>query len=187
MRTGKKEILIFSPYSTKETRMKFLMTILLLSPMFLPAQQPVPTDCKLMKETDPYTKETKLSSGFITLQGASLTIDADSKEIDFFFTVPDKCFSDASTVYIYFEGSKIKTTYRNNGSMNCDGFFHFKFRNGTVTPTVLKKLAAQKTAHFIFTGNDKKETTVALLPDQQKALMDITACMIEESKTLIKK
>lgn len=168
--------------------MNFLGTILLLlSSLFLSAQSPAPVDCKLSKETDPYTKETKLSSGFITLQGASLTIDADSKEIDFFFTVPDKCFSDASTVYIYFDGSKIKTTYRNNGSMNCDGFFHFKFRNGVTTPTVLKKLATQKAAHFIFTGNDKKETMVDLLPDQQKVLMDLTACMIEESKTLIKR
>ncbi len=186
MQTGKKENLIFSPHSTNEICMKYLVTILLLAPLFLSAQQPAPVDCKLVRETDPYTKETKLSSGFISLQGASLTVDADSKEIDFFFTVPDKCFTDASMVYIYFEGSKVKTTYRNNGSMNCDGFFHFKFRNGTTTPTVLQKLATQKAAHFIFIGNDKKETTVDLLPDQQKILMDITACMIGESKTLIK-
>ncbi len=166
--------------------MKYLSVIVCLLPLLVAAQTPVATECKLVKETDPYTKETKLSSGFISLQGASLTIDADSKEIDFFFAVNDKCFNDASTVFIFFEGSKIRTTYRNAGSMNCDGYFHFKFRNGLTTPTVLQKLATQKTAHFIFTGSDKKEVTVGLLPDQQKALMEITACMIAEAKTLIK-
>ena len=174
--------------------MKYIGPLLCLLPLFLSAQQqtratgqPSVANCKLVKETDPYTRETKLSSGFITLQGASLTIDADNKEIDFFFAISDKCFNDASTVFIYFEGSKTKTTYRNSGSINCEGYFHFVFKNGITTPTVLKKLASQKTANFIFTGSDNKTTTVSLLPDQQKILMDITACMIEESRTLIKK
>lgn len=167
--------------------MKQRLLIILLSPLFLAAQDQAAPACKLAKETDPYTKETKLSSGFISLQGASLTIDADSKEIDFFFAVPDKCFADASTVFIFFEGSKIKTTYRNSGSMNCDGYFHFVFRNGTTPPTVLKKLASQKVANFIFTGTDGKATAVSLLPDQQKTLMEMTACIMEESQALIKK
>lgn len=167
--------------------MKYITLIIFIGPLFLSAQDTAAISCKLVKETDPYTRETKLSSGFISLQGASLTIDADNKEIDFFFSVPDKCFADASTVFIFFEGSKIKTTYRNSGSMNCDGYFHFVFRNGTTTPTVLKKLASQKVANFIFTGTDNKATIVSLLPDQQKLLMEITACMVEESQTLIKK
>ena len=174
--------------------MKYVFPFIFLLPFFVSAQQTIPpvdkqiaTSCKLVKETDPYTRETKLSSGFITLQGASLTIDADNKEIDFFFAISDKCFNDASTVFIYFEGSKTKTTYRNSGSINCEGYFHFVFKNGITAPTVLKKLASQKTANFIFTGSDNKATTVSLLPDQQKILMEITACMIEESKTLIKK
>lgn len=167
--------------------MKYIALIVALVPFFLSAQDSTAIGCKLVKETDPYTRETKLSSGFISLQGASLTIDADNKEIDFFFAVPDKCFADASTIFIFFEGSKIKTTYRNSGSMNCDGFFHFVFKNGITTPTVLKKLGSQKVANFVFTGTDGKATTVSLLPDQQKSLMDIITCMIAESKTLIKK
>ena len=166
---------------------RFIIPVLILLPFLLPAQDQASATCKLAKDTDPYTKETRLSSGFITLQGASLTIDADSKEIDFFFAVPDKCFADASTVFIYFEGSKVKTTYRNSGSMNCDGNFHFIFRNGTTTPTVLKKLASLKVANFIFTGTDGKATTVGLLPDQQELLMKMTACIVDESQTLIKK
>ena len=167
--------------------MKQRLLIILLGPLFLAAQEQAAPACKLAKETDPYTRETKLSSGFISLQGASLTIDADNKEIDFFFAVPDKCFADASTVFIFFEGSKIKTTYRNSGSVNCEGYFHFVFRNGTTTPTVLKKLASQKVANFIFTGTDGKAIAVSLLPDQQKTLMEMTACIMEESQALIKK
>lgn len=161
--------------------MKWILFAGCLFPLFLAAQ-----DCKILRETDPYTKETKLSSGFISLPGSTVTIDADSKEIDFFFVVPDKCFSDASTVFIYLEGSKIKTTYRSAGSMNCDGYFHFKFKNSTVTPSVVKKLASQHVTQFIFTGNDKKEVAVTLTPDQQKIFMTAVNCIVTEAKTLIK-
>ena len=169
--------------------MKYFSLIVFVLPLFLSAQDPVATGCKLIKETDPYTKETKLSSGFISLQlGASLAIDADSKELDFFFTVPDQCYADESTVFIFFEGTKVKATYRNSGSMNCDGYFHFVFRNGAGTPSGLQKLATQKVTSFVFTGNDKKKpTTISLLPDQQKTFMEVAACMIAESKALIKK
>jgi hypothetical protein len=161
--------------------MKPVLTILLLLPLFIAAQ-----DCKVLKDTDPYTKETKLSSGFISLQGGSLTIEADSKEVDFFFIVNDKCFGDGSTVYIYMEGSKVKTTWRNAGSMNCTGYFHYRYKNTTVTPTVVKKLSTQKITQLIFIGNDKKEVTVTLLPEQQNIVMKAVACMSEEAKTLIK-
>lgn len=161
--------------------MKHLLLIACLFPVALLAQ-----DCKISRETDPYTREVKLSSGFVSLQNASVTIEADSKELDFFFVLPDKCFSDASTIFIFFEGNKIKTTYRNAGSMNCDGYFHVKFRNTASTTGVLQKLSSQKVARFIFTGNDKKEITVTLTPDQQELFMKATTCTITEAKTLIK-
>lgn len=161
--------------------MKFIWLIVFLFPVFLAAQ-----DCKLITDKDPYTKETKLSTGFITLQGATVSIEADKTEIDFFFTVPDKCFNDNSTVLIYFEGSKTKTTFRNAGSMNCDGYFHFKFKNGQVTPTVLKNLSTKKVAQFIFNADEKKPFTVSLLADQQDIFMKGASCIADEAKTLIK-
>jgi hypothetical protein len=167
--------------------MKGIAIVFLLLPLFIDAQDSTAAVCNLIRDTDPYTKEVKLSSGFMSLQGATLTIDADSKEIDFFFVIENKCYEDESTVSIFFEGNKAKTTYRNTGSMNCNGYFHFIFRNGLSTPTVLQKMATQPVAHFIFTGNDKKAVTVDLLPDQQKTLMNITTCLIAESKTLLKK
>lgn len=143
-------------------------------------------DCKLLRETDPYTKESRISTGFLTLQGATLNIEADSKELDFFFTLPDRCFEDESTVFIFFEGSKTRTSYRNAGSMNCDGYFHFKYRNNSSTNTVLNKLSTLKVAQLIFTDRNKKEVIVSLLPAQQQALLEATACMVRESKSLIK-
>ncbi len=161
--------------------MKFFLLFLFLLPLFATAQ-----DCKVIRETDPYTKETKVSSGFVTLQRATVSIKADSKEIDFFFIVEGKCFNDMSTVYIFFEGNRVKTTYRNGGSVNCDGYFHFKFRNTANTTGPLQKLSTQKVAQFIFTGNDKKEMIVSLLPEQQETLMQAAACVSTEAKTLIK-
>ncbi len=160
--------------------MKQLLWISFFLPFYAIGQE-----CKIITTKDPYTKETKISSGFFALQGATLTIEADSKEIDFFFIIEGKCFDDASTAFLFFEGARTRTTYRNGGSRNCDGYFHIKYKNSATPTTVLKKLASQNTAHFVFTGTDKKETTVSLLPEQQKMLMEITACMLEEAKKLI--
>ena len=111
--------------------MKYIILIALFAANYAGAQ-----DCKLNKETDPYTKETRLSTGFIFLQGASVTVDADSKEIDILFSIEgaDKCFDNDATAVIIFEGSKLKTSLKNNGTMNCEGLFHFIFKN-SATPT----------------------------------------------------
>lgn len=161
------------------------ITIALLSLLAMPVSI-FSQDCKVLRETDPYTKETKVSSGFVTLQGATVNVETDPKELDFFFSVPDKCFEEESTVFIFFEGSRARTSYRNAGSMNCDGYFHFKYRNNVATNTVLNKLATMKVSQFVFTDRNKKETVVALLPDQQAAFMKAVECIVAESKTLIK-
>ena len=146
----------------------------------------VAQDCKVIRDTDPYTKEVRLSSGFIVLNGAQMSIEADSKEIDYFITLPLKCFDDGSTVWIFFAGNRVRTTYRNAGSRNCDGYFHFKYRNNPSTNSVMQRLSTMKVEKMVFTGTDKKEVEILLDEKQQAALMQATACMITESKTLIK-
>jgi hypothetical protein len=162
--------------------MKRILFALLLSPLGMLAQ-----DCKLISETDPYTKEVKLSTGFMDLEGARLTIDATKQEVDFLFAIvgADKCYTDASTAAIFFEGTKTKLTQRNGGSMNCEGLFHFIFRNGTTPPSVFQKLSTQKVTKIVFTGNNKAETTVTLDPEQQQILMELAACMMKEAPKLI--
>jgi hypothetical protein len=163
--------------------MRYILVIVLFIATSAAAQ-----DCKLLKETDPYTKETKLSTGFIFLDGASVTIDADSKEIDIFFSIEgnDNCFDDNATAIIIFEGSKIKTTLRNNGTMNCEGLFHFIFKNSVTTTSNLKKFSTQKITQITFVGNNKKETVITVPQQEQQTLVTLATCLVNEAKTLIK-
>jgi hypothetical protein len=145
-------------------------------------------ECKLNKTTDPYTREIKLSTGFIQLDGGSLTIDADNKEVDFLFSIEgtDRCFDNNSTAYIFFENSKSKGSARNGGSMNCEGLFHFIFRNSTSTTALLQRMMTQRITHIVFTGNNKKESTVTLGPLEQDAIKAFANCLVNEAKTLLK-
>jgi len=162
--------------------MKYILAFIFLIPVISGAQ-----DCKLVYKTDPYTKMHTISTNFIPLEGGSLSMDANKQEIDLLFTVsgPDKCFTDASTAMIFFVGSKQKQSQRNGGSMNCEGLFHFIFRNSANPPILLRKFSTMKIEKIVFTGNDKKETTVTLTPEQQQVVMDLAACMIKESPTLL--
>lgn len=169
--------------------MKNIFALFLLSPLFSLAQDSTASQCKLIKETDPYTKEIKLSTGFIFLDGGSVTIDADSKEIDVLFSIEgaDKCFDNNSTAAIYFEGVKTKLNSRNGGTMNCEGLFHFIFKNtATTTTSMLQKIMTQKINHILFIGNNKKESTINISPADQQTLMALATCLVNEAKTLIK-
>lgn len=159
-----------------------LLALLFLFPVLLRAQ-----DCKLNRDKDIYTHELKLSTGFIQLDGASLTIDATKPEVDMLFSIEgtDKCFTDASTANIFFEGTKMKFSQRNGGTMNCEGLFHFIFRNGNTYPMLLQKFSTLKIEKIVFVGNDKKETTITLTPPQQQQVMAFTACMLKEAPSLL--
>lgn len=169
--------------------MKYLLIFCLLLQLPALSQEPATPACKLIKETDPYTKETKLSTGFIFLDGGSVTIDADSKEIIVLFSVegPDRCFDNNSTADLFFEGIKSKTMSRNGGTMNCEGLFQFVFKNSHSTPTtVLQRLLTRKTTHILFNSNTKKPITVMVGLKEQEALMTLANCLVTEAKTLIK-
>lgn len=162
--------------------MKKLLFVVCFLPLFAAAQE-----CKLIHATDPYTKLKTVSTGFMTMEGASLTIDASKTEVDIFFTLSgaDKCFTDASTAAIFFEGGKQKMSQRNTGSMNCQGYFHIVSRNTATPSLLLRKLAEKKVEKILFTGNNKTETTVTLTPEQQKILFDLANCMLKEAPLLL--
>jgi hypothetical protein len=164
--------------------MKKLFILLFLSPLFVAAQ-----DCKLTKETDPYTKEIKISTGFINFDGGSVTIDADSKEINFLFSIEgaDRCFDNNSIVDVFFEGIKSKTSTRNAGTMNCEGLFQFVFRNVNSSPTtMLQRMLTKKVTQLVFTCNNSKQVTVNLGAAEQQALMTLANCLVNDAKSLIK-
>jgi hypothetical protein len=168
--------------------MKKILALVLLSPLFSAAQDTASNGCKLIRETDPFTKQTKLSTGFIFLDGGSVTIDADSKEIDVLFSIEgaEKCYDNNSMAAIFFEGVKTKMSARNGGTMNCEGLFHFIFKNTATTTSQLNKLITQKINHIVFTGNNKKESTINISPAEQEMLMTLATCLVKEAKTLIK-
>jgi hypothetical protein len=166
--------------------MRLIATLFLFAPIFASAQE---IECKVKKTTDPYTKEAKVSSGAIKLDGATLTIHADSKEIDFFFTMDakEKCFNDQSTAVVLYESkNRLKANFRNAGTMNCDGFFHFIFRNTVSTPSLLQKLITQKIISIQFTDTNKGQIMLNLSPEQQDAIISKADCLMKEAKKLIK-
>jgi hypothetical protein len=143
-------------------------------------------DCTLLRETDPYTKLTRISSGFLDLSGASVTVDADKKEIDILFSFKtDRCFEDGSTAVISFTDTKLKLNLRNAGTMNCEGLFHFIFKNGTTVNYQLKKLATMKISQILFKDRNEKEIPVVLTPEMQEAFLRAVQCVSKEALTLL--
>ena len=161
--------------------MKHCLSLLLLFPVVVVAQ-----DCKLKKQKDVYTKEVKISTGFIPIGAAQVSIEATKSEIDFMFSLGSgRCFDDGSTAAVFFEGTKLKSTFKNSGTMNCDGLFHFTFRNTNPSQSALQNLGAKKITSIRFKDNTKKESGINLSPEQQQALMDLTGCIMNEAKKLL--
>jgi len=160
--------------------MKKYLLLLLSAPLFSQAQ-----DCAIRKERDPYTKEVKVSTGFIQIGQGKVNIEANAKEIDVFFALGSGlCFDDQSTLAVNFAGSRIKTNYRSGGTMNCEGFYHFIVRNTPETHYSLKKMIDNAVNTFTFTSG-KVVTTLTLTDEQREALQKGMACLTTEAKTLI--
>lgn len=96
------------------TCMKKLLLLLLALPTFSFAQD----SCQLKKETDPFTHEAKISTGFVSFVSGgvkfNVSIDATPSQIDFFFwfTGDSKCFDDESTVQLIYEGERLKANFK---------------------------------------------------------------------------
>jgi hypothetical protein len=168
--------------------MKLILTLLAALPIMAFGQD----SCKLKKETDPFTHQVKISTGFISFTNngipLSISVDATSTEIDFFlwFTGDAKCFDENSAIQINYEGDRMKANFKNTGSMNCEGAFHFSFRNTPGTPSNLLRITDKKIASFKITGPNKTITDVVLTGDQKNQLMRMAACVVRDAKGLIK-
>jgi hypothetical protein len=166
-----------------------LIAILFVLPVFASAQD----SCQLKKETDPFTHQTKISTGFVpfTLSGipVSISVDATGTEVDFFlwFTGDQKCFDESSTIQINFEGDRYKLNLKNTGSMNCQGAFHFTFKNSATTPSQLQRLLDKKVNSFHISGPNKTITDVNFSAEQKAQFARMAACVVRDSKTLLKK
>ena len=163
--------------------MKYILFCICLLPFAVLAQ-----DCNLKKGKDDITSKPTLSTGFIELQGNTLSIDINSKEIDFFFVLTSpavKCLDEATEVTMVYEGGKQKQEFKNYGSMNCDGIFHIIFKNSAYTNSLLQRLAAKKIVSIQFTGSNPKPYIISMLPEQQQMLQATINCVIKEAKTVL--
>jgi hypothetical protein len=164
--------------------MKNFFSLLLLLPFFAFAQN----NCVIKKTKDQFSQEPKLSTGFLELNTGSLSVDADAREIDFFLAMKNlnesKCFDDASTVSVQFDESRSKLNFRNTGTMNCEGLFHFTFKNAAVPPSALQRLATKKVTSFTLTGRNDVKTVITLTEEQKEKLMQMISCLVTEAKTL---
>jgi hypothetical protein len=164
--------------------MKAIVTLLLLLPFAGLAQ-----DCPIRKEIDQFSQKPKLTTGFSKLDNGnvSYSIDATNAEIDFFFIFKSrdgKCFDDASTAVVQFDGTKSKMNLKNTGSMNCDGMIHFSYRNTTNTQYGLTRLSTFKVASIKFTGTDNKPVEIVFTEAEKDLFMKMAACIAAEAKTL---
>jgi len=163
--------------------MKYFFWLIALAPFSLLAQ-----DCSLKKGQDPITSKPTLTTGFIELPGTTLSIDVNSKEIDFFFVLDNKavkCLDEETEAEFIFEGGKLKAEFKNAGSMNCDGIFHIIFKNSAYTPSQLTKLASKKILSIQIKGSSPKPFVISLSPEQQQSLMNQISCVTKEAKTVL--
>jgi len=164
--------------------MKQLALLFLLFPFLANAQ-----DCSLKNERDRFNQDPRLTTGFVSLGAGNdkflLSVSADKKEVDYFFALDGSamCFNDVSRVLVIFE-TKQKGNFKNGGTTNCKGYFHFVFPNqqnlnANLTNLSLKKIA---TIQFTDTGNNKK--IITLRPEDQETIMKLTACVLAELEKL---
>ena len=169
--------------------MKHILIILVALPCFGFTQD----SCKLKKQSDAFTKQTRISTGFVPFvvdgNQINISVDATSSEIDFFcwFKNDTRCFDDQSTLQVNYEGDRLKANYKNTGSMNCEGAFHFTFRNSETTPSNLARFTDKKISSLKFTSTDKKTTEIKFTEEQKQLLQRMVSCVVKESKSLIKK
>lgn len=166
--------------------MKNCLLLLFLFPLASFAQD----SCGLKKTKDPFTNVTKLSTGFKKFDGGGLAVsisaDATPTEIDFFIWLKDdsKCFDLESTAQVVWEGERSKATFRNTGSMNCDGAFHFNFKNTATPNSWLRKMISKKIATIKLLGNGGKETIITLDEEQKILFQKMVSCIVAQGLPL---
>jgi hypothetical protein len=164
--------------------MKRLSFLFILLPYFISAQ-----DCTLKNEKDRFNQDPRLTTGFVSLGAGNdrflLSISADKKEVDYFFSLDNStmCFNDYSRVMVTFEG-KQKANVKNGGTTNCKGYFHFIFPNQQNLNPNLTNFSVKKIATIQFTDTDNNKKIITLRPEDQDSIIKLTTCVLAELEKL---
>lgn len=163
-------------------QMKYLFFAFLLLPLFTFAQ-----DCSLRNEKDQFNQDPRLTTGFKSFGSGSdkfmVSVSADKNEMDIFFALENTglCFNDVSRAIITYEGGKLRSTYKNGGTSNCKGYFHFIFKNQENIPSNLNNLTSKKVLSIQFTASDNVTKKIMTLgPKDQDELLSMATCLVNE-------
>lgn len=161
--------------------MKLLSFLLFLSPFFASAQD----SCLLKNEKDRFNQDPRLTTGFISLGAGNdkflLSISADKKEVDYFFVLDNSamCFNDYSRVIAIFD-NKQRGNFKNGGTTNCKGYFHFIFPNQQNLNGNLVNISQKKIASLQFMDNAENKKIITLRPEDQETIKRLTNCVIDQ-------
>jgi len=168
--------------------MKKLLSLLLLYPAFISAQ-----DCQLRDEKDQFNQGVRLTTGFKEfVKGKEeflFSVTADKTELDLFFSLSHPngiCFDDYSRATVIFEGGKQRATFRNGGTTNCKGNFHFVFKNQEIQPANLTNLTLKKIEKIQLAGSSEKKIELIPTAEEQELLLKMISCMVKELEELRK-
>lgn len=146
-------------------------------------------DCMLKNEKDRFNQDPRLTTGFVSFGGGNdkflLSISADKKEIDYFFALDHSatCFNDISRVMVTFV-SKQRANFKNGGTTNCKGYFHFVFPNQQNLNPNLTNLSQKKIATIQFTDTDNNKKILTITPQDQDKIIQLTTCVLAELEKL---
>ncbi len=164
--------------------MNRLLLLFLFSPLFFQAQ-----DCDLKNEKDRFNQDPRLTTGFKRLGAGSntflISISADKREIDYFIALENSatCFNDLSRALITFD-NKQRGTYRNGGTTNCKGYFHFIFPNQEKLNANLSNLAIKKIITIQFTDSKNNKEILTLRTEDQEEIIRLSNCVLNELENL---
>lgn len=166
--------------------MKKLFSLLLLCPLFMTAQE-----CELRDEKDQYNQGVRLTTGFKEFAKGSeefiLSVSADRRELDIFFSLTNPngiCFDDYSRAVVFFEGGKQRATFKNGGTTNCKGNFHFIFKNQETQPSNLTNLTLKKIEKIQLTGSSEKKLDLTPTAEEQDLIKQMITCVVNELEKL---
>ena len=164
--------------------MKLSLLLILSFPLVISAQ-----DCNLKNEKDRLNQDPRLTTGFKALGAGSnkflLSISADKKEIDYFLALDKStvCFNDLSRALVTFD-NKQRGTYRNGGTTNCKGYFHFIFPNQQNLNANLTNISLKKIVTIQFTDAANNKEIITLRPEDQDEIIRLTTCVLNELEKL---
>lgn len=160
--------------------MKWILAFLFM-PLFSFSQ-----DCRLKDVKDAFNQDPRLTTGFKTFgEGNNMfmvSVSADKREIDVFFALTESpaCYDEFSRAVLIYEGGKQKNTFKNGGTRNCKGYFHFIFKNSETLHTSLKNLASRKVIRMEITANDDSKKVIEIDEKDQVIIQSMINCVLEQ-------